>query len=151
MNTHFNLCVHMCTHNSYTIIIFLYWIHPLQPWKNFTFGISRLLYLSKITFFFFINPLASYGGRIFIWNICFFSKSARCYVWFLYVLCGCRFKLNIGYENHPFFKLCCVGLNVYVSAWFFYCMHHKLAPSLYMCFYNTLTTCSKLSANKMLI
>jgi hypothetical protein len=29
--------------------------------------------------------------------------------------------------------------------------HHKLAPSIYLCFYNNLTMCSKLCDNKMLI
>jgi hypothetical protein len=29
--------------------------------------------------------------------------------------------------------------------------HHKLAASMYMFFYNTLTMCSKLNANEMLI
>ncbi len=29
--------------------------------------------------------------------------------------------------------------------------HHKLAPSMYVCIYNTLTMCSRFNVNKMLI
>lgn len=115
MNTHFDLCVHMCTHNSYTIIIFLYWIHPLQPWNNFTLGISRC-YICPKSIFTTKFTTCILWRQIFHLKYLFFSKNARCYVWFLYVLCGCKLKWNIGYENHHYSS--CV-----VLGWMFMWVH----------------------------
>jgi hypothetical protein len=43
-------------------------------------------------------------------------------------------------------------LNTYINVEINYLLgHHKLASSLYMCFYNILTMCSRLSINEKLI
>ncbi len=46
----------------------------------------------------------------------------------------------------------CNQLNTYINVEINYLLgHHKLASSLYMCFYNILTMCSRLSINEKLI
>jgi len=42
--------------------------------------------------------------------------------------------------------MCCFWANETFSR-----LHHKLAPFIYMCFYNTSIVCSNLSINKMLV
>jgi hypothetical protein len=39
----------------------------------------------------------------------------------------------------------------HVFIYFVICPSHKFAPSIYLCFYNILTMCSKLSSNELLI
>jgi hypothetical protein len=53
--------------------------------------------------------------------------------------------LNFGFQESN-------QLNTYINVEIDYLLgHHKLAFSLYMCFYNILTMCSRLSINEVLI
>jgi hypothetical protein len=67
------------------------------------------------------------------------------------------FCVSLGYSKRCK-SLVVIGINHVHGLghyWFYHLwiifIHHKLAPSMYMCFYNTLTMCSRWRANEMLI
>jgi hypothetical protein len=113
-----------------------------------------------------------------IWNAeynrCRHGKLSKGFIWFILFAWqyNCTYVKDKGsnlftltkcfINNHCFLFATSIAMPIYrVLFWLCYVnmlvimpkstMHHKFALSMYLCFYNILTMCSRLSANEMLI